>query len=142
MLSEYISWSNDGLSIIIYDKNAFADVVLPQYFRSKHIISFIRQLNNYGFKLETLNDTQIKLYHQLFNKDIVAKYGQICSKENMKLTDKNSTLSNDLFTRVLQLPACIYQPANISDESVNDKIPKGKANSTLRVQISNKKEFG
>ena len=48
--SAYISWSDDGRSLIIKKPTDFADEVLPQFFKHSNFSSFIRQLNMYKFK--------------------------------------------------------------------------------------------
>merc|ERR1712187_277215 len=47
---EFVKWSNTGRSFIIINKDKFAKEVLPNYFKHNKINSFIRQLNNFGFK--------------------------------------------------------------------------------------------
>ena len=44
-----IAWSSSGKAFRIYDTHAFANVVLPKYFRTKKFSSFQRNLNLYGF---------------------------------------------------------------------------------------------
>ncbi|KAI6661475.1 Heat shock factor protein 1-like isoform X2 [Oopsacas minuta] len=48
--AQFISWSKNGNSFIIYDQNQFSQVVLPNFFKHSHFTSFVRQLNMYGFR--------------------------------------------------------------------------------------------
>ena len=48
--SQYISWSKNGHSFIIFDQNLFSQFVLPNFFKHSHFTSFVRQLNMYGFR--------------------------------------------------------------------------------------------
>jgi len=43
------SWSEDGLTFVVLDVDAFARNKIPQFFRHRNMSSFIRQLNSYGF---------------------------------------------------------------------------------------------
>ena len=47
--SQFIHWSNEGLSVIISDMNGLIKNVLPKFFNHSNSSSFIRQLNNYNF---------------------------------------------------------------------------------------------
>ncbi|KAI8578162.1 hypothetical protein K450DRAFT_248410 [Umbelopsis ramanniana AG] len=44
-----ISWSHDGSSFIVCNKDEFENVVLPAHFKHRNFASFVRQLNMYGF---------------------------------------------------------------------------------------------
>ncbi|KAI9279472.1 HSF-type DNA-binding-domain-containing protein [Umbelopsis sp. AD052] len=44
-----ISWSHDGTSFIVCNKDEFENVVLPAHFKHRNFASFVRQLNMYGF---------------------------------------------------------------------------------------------
>ena len=48
--SHAIGFSDDGYCLEIRDTLALSSDVLPKYFKHKNVSSFIRQLNNYGFK--------------------------------------------------------------------------------------------
>lgn len=50
---QWISWSPDGSSIIIFKPAAFAANVLPLYFAHANFPSFLRQLNMYDFHLSS-----------------------------------------------------------------------------------------
>lgn len=43
-------WTNDGNWFMIMNIQKFEKEIIPQYFNSTKYISFVRQLNNYGFK--------------------------------------------------------------------------------------------
>ncbi|XP_055339475.1 heat shock factor protein 2-like isoform X2 [Paramacrobiotus metropolitanus] len=47
-----ISWSADGNSFIVPDRDSFARKLLPQYYKHNKWNSFVRVLNMYGFRKE------------------------------------------------------------------------------------------
>jgi hypothetical protein len=50
-----VSWSPDGLSFQIHDKQLFLDIILPRYFRLTHLKSFKRQMQLYEFESDGKN---------------------------------------------------------------------------------------
>eukprot|EP00948_MAST-09A_sp_MAST-9A-sp1_P003491 g3491.t1 len=63
-----IVWSQDGKSLVITDQFKFQERTLPQYFNHSNIASFIRQLNNYGFKKTSLSSSVKQFSHPNFLK--------------------------------------------------------------------------
>ncbi|XP_051115497.1 heat stress transcription factor A-4a-like [Andrographis paniculata] len=45
-----VSWSDNGLSFVVWNPPEFARDLLPKYFKHNNFSSFIRQLNTYGFR--------------------------------------------------------------------------------------------
>ncbi|GJQ08616.1 hypothetical protein GpartN1_g407.t1 [Galdieria partita] len=47
---DIVSWNETGTGFVIWDSNAFCLKVLSCYFRHTNLSSFVRQLNQYGFR--------------------------------------------------------------------------------------------
>lgn len=65
--SYIISWSDDGLSFIIKDQQAFTKNILPQFFKHRNFASFNRQLNMYDF--HKTKEESLEFTHPLFQRN-------------------------------------------------------------------------
>ena len=60
-----ISWCFDSDNFIIYNRTRFQDELMPQYFQSSNWLSFLKQLNVYGFRRAKGRDLTV-YYHKDF----------------------------------------------------------------------------
>jgi hypothetical protein len=56
---ELVHWTHKGDSFVITDPDAFAERIIPLYFKHNNFSSFVRQLNFYGFR-KVKSDAQDK----------------------------------------------------------------------------------
>jgi hypothetical protein len=61
-----ISFTPDGCTFKIHDREAFIEVESPKHFRHTHITSFVRQLNFYGFKRQSKGPNRGGFGHPFF----------------------------------------------------------------------------
>ena len=81
--SNFIYWSEDGLSIIIPNQNTFIKKVLPKFCNTRNYSSFVRQLNMYNFKkIKTANRGEQKYRHDEFNKFKTEDQIKLIKKKN------------------------------------------------------------
>ncbi|ELW47894.1 Heat shock factor protein 2 [Tupaia chinensis] len=57
--NEFITWSQNGQSFLVLDEQMFAKEILPKYFKHNNVVSFVRQLNMYGFHKVVHTDSGI-----------------------------------------------------------------------------------
>jgi len=51
-----VSWTADGTSFVVHDPQRCASEILPRYFKHANLMSWVRQLNKYGFRREVARD--------------------------------------------------------------------------------------
>ncbi|KAM3129599.1 Heat shock factor protein 4 [Paramecium bursaria] len=56
---DIIDWLPDGNGFMIHDQKRFKELILPQYFSHSNYQSFLRSINNYGFKKVSANKQTI-----------------------------------------------------------------------------------
>ena len=61
-----MSWCLDSHHFMIYNREKFQDEVMPQYFISSSWLSFLKQLNVYGFRRATKSRDLTVYYHKNF----------------------------------------------------------------------------
>jgi len=102
---EFISWSEDGRSFIIYDPEQLAQIVLPRYFKHSNFSSFTRQLHMYNINSVKLNNygTGVRCFnHPLLvqgRRDLVQLIERKIAKNGKNDNNKKETqeiLSTDL----------------------------------------------
>ena len=101
---EYIKWSKDGKFFIINceNLNAFADKILPQYFKHRNYNSFHRQLNLYNFRtIPNDNQDEIHFIHDKFKKGITDEEIKTIKKnKKIKKIKKNNKKLNSFQEKV------------------------------------------
>lgn len=66
-LRNVVSWTPKGNSFCIFDKERFAQDIMPRYFNSNRFLSLQRSLNLWGFKTETTQVLGVgQRWHPLF----------------------------------------------------------------------------
>ncbi|ORY99180.1 HSF-type DNA-binding-domain-containing protein [Syncephalastrum racemosum] len=72
-----ITWSTSGSSFFIYNAKAFANQVLPVYFKHGNFSSFVRQLNMYGFHKINKSTTSSRQQHQQYQQQQQSPEGDV-----------------------------------------------------------------
>eukprot|EP00002_Diphylleia_rotans_P026501 TRINITY_DN5289_c0_g1_i5.p1 TRINITY_DN5289_c0_g1~~TRINITY_DN5289_c0_g1_i5.p1 ORF type:complete len:297 (+),score=58.59 TRINITY_DN5289_c0_g1_i5:66-956(+) len=82
---DVITWAEGGMAIRIIDSKQFETRVLPKYFQHNKLISFIRQLNAYGFHKTSDTAEGIDFQHQSFQRN---NYGALKTIQRKKTEKK------------------------------------------------------
>jgi len=88
--NEYVSWSNDKNSFVVWKPVEFGHEVLPKYFKHNNFCSFIRQLNFYGF--HKVESKQWEFKHELFKSGQTKSLKHIHRKTAKKRTDTGAEI--------------------------------------------------
>jgi hypothetical protein len=67
-LSSVVRWTDDENGFTVLDEAAFVSKVLPANYRTRNILSFVRQLNFYGFSKRANRNGTSSYYHSHFRK--------------------------------------------------------------------------
>ncbi|KAM3140956.1 Heat shock factor protein 4 [Paramecium bursaria] len=109
-LQRIISWNQDGSGFLIFQKKQFIDEVLPVYFKHCKYPSFIRQLNNYGFK-----QVKSKEYTEFSHQHFTAQ-GFDLKKIQFKRSSFNKDFLSHYNLEFIQIQHQLYKIVNNQQE--------------------------
>jgi len=64
-----IGWSQDGESFLIKDVGRLTAEIFPKHFKHSNYLSFVRQLNFYGFRKKHDPEHDIIFHHPCFQQN-------------------------------------------------------------------------
>lgn len=88
---EYIAWLPHGRAWRVLKPKALEDDIIPKYFRSDRLASFMRQVNGWGFKRITEGPDLNAYYHEMFLRGLP----HVCNKMRRPVRGETG-LSRDL----------------------------------------------
>ena len=88
---EYIAWLPHGRAWRVLKPKGLEDDIIPKYFRSDRLASFMRQVNGWGFKRITEGPDLNAYYHEMFLRGLP----HVCNKMRRPVRG-DSGLSRDL----------------------------------------------
>ncbi|XP_077213239.1 heat shock factor protein HSF24-like [Tasmannia lanceolata] len=149
-LDSIISWSESGMTFVVWQPVEFARDLLPNYFKHNNFSSFVRQLNTYGFRKvvqdrwEFANDffrrgekTLLCEIHR--RKALAASTAQDHSIAKPKREDEvssSTSFPDPPKNNVSSDMTAITQASDLSDE--NEKLRKDNLN--LSLELTRKKK--
>jgi len=121
--SQYIHWSQDGLSVIISDQTNLTKKVLPKFYNHHNYASFVRQLNMYNFhKVRTdPKSNEQKYVHSEFHKGKTAQEIQEIRRK-IKTDDDKEKNNKMILEKKYGNNNIINNNNNLDDKLFLDKI--------------------
>jgi len=106
---DMIHWSPDGTAIIIDKVHDFSQNVLPLYFKHSNYMSFIRQLNMYGFTRSEVFKDKLAFSQPLFQRGRKENLVKMQRKTQIPKTPSSSSEKDSLTKTQKELAAVMKQ---------------------------------
>lgn len=115
--SKYIKWMPHGRCFFIANPKYFERTSCEKYFGHKRYSSFLRQVNNYGFKHISRGPDRNCYYHECFLKGMVhlCKYMPEPKDARRQIPDPENEPDFGAISRLYPLPSSTEAPAPASD---------------------------
>ena len=144
-----ISWSKDETAVVLYDINRLCSDVLPLYFNHGKFKSFQRQLNYFGFRKWTKNQTDVCTFsHPAFVRyDMRMKFctsrRHECNTIAHVQTTERKDVSSTISTFMIPSPAPIASGPSVDGKYNNPQLiisapMNGKYDDSPRLSINTK----
>jgi hypothetical protein len=137
--SRAIGFSSDGLCLEIRDAKLLSSEVLQKYFKHKNVSSFIRQLNNYGFKtIPVLLSSSLAhcFAHDYFRKDRLDLLEGVVRKQTKGDTHKISEKLCQMKERDLEVEKRMVNLKRLNEQLVQQNQELMDENKRLKASWS------
>lgn len=134
--SRAVGFSADGLCLEVRDSKLLSSEVLHRYFKHNNVSSFIRQLNNYGFKtVPILLNSSIShcFVHDCFQRDRLDLLEGVTRRNNGSETGKMTETISTLKGKELEFEQKMNQLKRVNDQLRHQNYELQEENKRLRT---------